>query len=150
MVKVKDGQSGNGPTTQEKKRGREEEEQRPSGQQGKRCTVCRDVVLPGTGTTFESLTGPQKRVLVGHDYREENEDYQDGIVCRRCIAKIEHSPGRRGTAKCQGVSFYFLLSEVNVVVVVVVVCVCVKSKETIGNSWTVLKVILGHNYHHSH
>ena len=26
----------------------------------------------------------------------------------------------------------------------------VKSKETVGNSWTVLKVILGHKYHHSH
>ena len=26
----------------------------------------------------------------------------------------------------------------------------VKSKETVGNSWTVLKVILGHKYHHNH
>ena len=26
----------------------------------------------------------------------------------------------------------------------------VKSKETAGNSWTVLKVILGHKYHHNH
>ena len=26
----------------------------------------------------------------------------------------------------------------------------VKSKETVGNSWTVLKVILGHRYHHNH
>ena len=26
----------------------------------------------------------------------------------------------------------------------------VKSKETVGNSWTVLKVILGHKYHHKH
>ena len=26
----------------------------------------------------------------------------------------------------------------------------VKSKETFGNSWTVLKVILGHKYHHNH
>ena len=26
----------------------------------------------------------------------------------------------------------------------------VKSKETVGNSWTVLKVILGHEYHHNH
>ena len=26
----------------------------------------------------------------------------------------------------------------------------VKSKETIGNSWTVLKVILGHKYYHNH
>ena len=25
----------------------------------------------------------------------------------------------------------------------------VKSKETVGNSWTVLKVILGHKYHES-
>ena len=25
----------------------------------------------------------------------------------------------------------------------------VKSKETVGNSWTVLKVILGHKYHHN-
>ena len=25
-----------------------------------------------------------------------------------------------------------------------------KSKETVGNSWTVLKVILGHKYHHNH
>ena len=24
----------------------------------------------------------------------------------------------------------------------------VKSKETVGNSWTVLKVILAHKYHH--
>ncbi len=26
----------------------------------------------------------------------------------------------------------------------------VKSKETVGNSWTVLKVILGQKYHHNH
>ena len=26
----------------------------------------------------------------------------------------------------------------------------VKSKETVGNSGTVLKVILGHKYHHNH
>ena len=26
----------------------------------------------------------------------------------------------------------------------------VKSKETVGNSWTVSKVILGHKYHHNH
>ena len=26
----------------------------------------------------------------------------------------------------------------------------VKSKEMVGNSWTVLKVILGHKYHHNH
>ena len=26
----------------------------------------------------------------------------------------------------------------------------VKSKETVGNSWTVLKVILGRKYHHNH
>ena len=26
----------------------------------------------------------------------------------------------------------------------------VKSKKTVGNSWTVLKVILGHKYHHNH
>ena len=26
----------------------------------------------------------------------------------------------------------------------------VKSKETVGNSWTVLKVILGLKYHHNH
>ena len=26
----------------------------------------------------------------------------------------------------------------------------VKSKETVGNSWSVLKVILGHKYHHNH
>ena len=26
----------------------------------------------------------------------------------------------------------------------------VKSKETVRNSWTVLKVILGHKYHHNH
>ena len=26
----------------------------------------------------------------------------------------------------------------------------VKSKETVGNSWTVLKVILGHKHHHNH
>ena len=25
-----------------------------------------------------------------------------------------------------------------------------KSKETVGNSWTVLKIILGHKYHHNH
>ena len=25
-----------------------------------------------------------------------------------------------------------------------------KSKERVGNSWTVLKVILGHKYHHNH
>ena len=31
-----------------------------------------------------------------------------------------------------------------------VVHVLVKSKETVGNSWTVLKVILGHKYHHNH
>ena len=30
-------------------------------------------------------------------------------------------------------------------------CTCaVKSKETVGNSWIVLKVILGHKYHHNH
>ena len=26
----------------------------------------------------------------------------------------------------------------------------VKSKETVGHSWTVLEVILGHKYHHNH
>ena len=26
----------------------------------------------------------------------------------------------------------------------------VKSKQTVGNSWNVLKVILGHKYHHNH
>ena len=26
----------------------------------------------------------------------------------------------------------------------------VKSKETVGNSWSILKVILGHKYHHNH
>ena len=28
--------------------------------------------------------------------------------------------------------------------------VTVKSKETVGNSWTVLKIIMGYNYHHNH
>ena len=28
--------------------------------------------------------------------------------------------------------------------------IMVKSKETVGNSWTILKVILGHKYHHNH
>ena len=105
MDKAERGQSENGPKTQEKKRGGDEEDQRPSGQQGRRCIVCGEVVHAGTGSTFASLNGQQKQGCLDlvHD-REENEDYQDGIVCRRCIAKIEHSPGSRGTAKCQGMS----------------------------------------------
>ena len=111
MVKVERGQSEDGPTTQEKKRGRDEEDQRPLGQQGRRCIVCGEVVH--AGSTFASLNCQQQGCLDLVRDREENEDYQDGIVCRRCIAKIEHSPGGRGTAKCQGVTFYFLLNEVN-------------------------------------
>ena len=53
--------------------------------------------------------------------------------------------------------FFFLIGLVDCCVSFVdlpfpctVVHVLVKSKETVGNSWTVLKVILGNKYHHNH